>query len=246
MVLVLLGLVVSDSLSIPSNIKWLHSDLLDPCFVGVHSESRVGSTSAWTSNTAVLQPFKTIVDPVRRGVYWHKDDPHDFYGEVWTYDQSLIYLRQETFPHWPPPFDPPSAPWDIRPDKFRLFSSGSSAEDLPGGEGRVLAPVKFDLGWNHTGNMSTHLCRNWSGFQAGHCSIFQKNFLDSFVSVKQWQGNFSTTFDGELNDDPRGSFSPAETMRSCKCVRQMCLAFTLTCTNDESTCPLCSAGCASN
>ena len=201
---------------IPGSLKWLHNELVDPCFIAVHSESRNGTSGSWISNVHNLQPFKSIVDPLHNGIYWHKDDLRSFYGEVWAYDESHVYLRQETFPHWPPPFDPPGSPWDIRPDKFRLFSSGAPQEMLPGGMGRVLAPVLFDINWAHAGNMSTHLCRDWSDFKVGNCSMYQADFLDHRVTVHQFAGEFSTVFDGELCDDPQGVFKASDDMRSCE------------------------------
>jgi hypothetical protein len=185
----------------------LHSDLAPHCFVAVHAELRVPGTDDWDSGCPSVQPFKSLVDAVLQAVYFHKDSAADFYGEVWNYDDEFIMLRQETFPLWPPPFDPPSAPWDARPDKFRLFADGGGgdASSLPGGRGRILAPVAFDNAaasrWSYSGVMSTYLCRDWADFGGGNCTSFQPNFLDANVSVRGVDGDaFSTVFDGEPID----------------------------------------------
>ena len=69
----------------------------------------------------------------------------------------------ETFPKFPPPFEPAAQPWDVRPDKFRLFYQDEQrlpGGKLPGGKGRVLAPrdlAKAGKGWSHRGLMNTAL-----------------------------------------------------------------------------------------
>ena len=203
---------------IPQQLRLLHNELPDDCFVAVHAETRVGPNS-WLSACPTIQPFKSIVDPTLTAVYWHKDGMEDFYGEIWDYNNSSLYLRQETYPHWPPPYDPPSAPWDVRPDKFRLFSNGNpgAATRLPGGMGRVLAPFDFmnSSHWVHRGNMTTYLCRDWEEFKKGNCSLYQPSFLDSSVTVSKWGGEFSTIFDGHV-DDPVGQWKVDKVMTSLK------------------------------
>lgn len=203
---------------VPAHLLWLHSELPDPCFVAVHAETQVAS-GVWKSITQSFQPFKTTVDATSRGVYWHKDMPQSFYGEVWNYDETHISLRQESFPKFPPPFDPTSASWDVRPDKFRLFSSDMDTNSqLPGGLGRVLAPVHFSSNWTHSGNMTTHLCRNWLQFSIGNCSLYQPHFLDLLVSVREI-GGLNTAFDGALDDDPGGQFAVDSTMHNLRDAR---------------------------
>ena len=159
------------------------------------------------------------MDPTHNAVYWHKDDALDFYGEVWSYDNTSIFLRQGTVPHFPPPFDPPSAPWDARPDKFRLYAAGQPGESsrLPGvGPGRMLAPVHFDTRWKHRGNITTYLCRNWSAFESGTCALYQANFADGPVTVVELNDSFSTVFDGEVNG---GKYDADPELRSLQAVR---------------------------
>eukprot|EP00664_Eupelagonemidae_sp_cell27_P009273 gene9273-1786_t len=65
--------------AVPAELAWLHSELKTECHIGVHAEHY--SAGRWASACPTLQPFKSIVDAALRGVYWHKDDPADFYGE---------------------------------------------------------------------------------------------------------------------------------------------------------------------
>jgi uncharacterized surface protein with fasciclin (FAS1) repeats len=235
---VILGDSVDDSVDdpappIPAGMRLMHSELALHCFVTVHAEARIPGTDTWASSCPTTQPFKSVVDTARRAVYWHKDDEvHDFYGEVWNYDDDVISLRQETFPHWPAPYDPPSAPWDVRPDKFRLFAAGGGGDAthpnpnrLPGGRGRVLAPVAFASSvsnWSHAGNMSTFLCRSWAELDAGNCTPYQPSFLDHNVTVRVVGDDgaaFSTVFDGAVAEDPTGQWAASAVMRDLQHVR---------------------------
>jgi hypothetical protein len=190
----------------------------------VHYETRVpGSADSWASGSPGLQPFKSTVDPARQAVYWHKDMMQDFYGEVWSYDNDNVFLRQETFPHWPS--DPPNTPWDVRPDRFRLFADatvdsggGDYTSRFPGGRGRVLAPVHLAVDWSHSGNMSTFLCQEWADFHRGNCSLFQPHFMDTVVTARRWGGgrNFSTVFDGAVSGGGAGEWVADATMQSLR------------------------------
>ena len=204
-------LLKSDDAVVPAELAWLHSELPPHCYVEVHAETwNASATPAqWQSACPNTQPFRSTVDTEHRGIYWHKDDPADFYGEVWEYDDDAIFIRMETFPKFPPPFEPAAQPWDARPDKFRLFSQNGQAR--PGGQGRVLAPRNLSAAgtsWSHRGSFNTALCSNYTSFDAGRCAAFQSGFLDSKVFVTRPAGPFDTHFDGEAAD-PQWKARPA-------------------------------------
>eukprot|EP01052_Picozoa_sp_SAG31_P051058 SAG31_NODE_11946_length_983_cov_0.949095_1_plen_292_part_10 len=184
---------------VPAELAWLHSSLPAHCFIGVHAETFNSSEGFWDSGSWKLQPFKTTVDAERQAVYWHKDMVEDFYGEVWEYDDETVRLRQETFPKFPPPFEDSSLPWDVRPDKFRLYFSVVAASLLKGGKGRVLAPRNATTNWRATANTSTNLCNSWHEFEAGECAPYQRHFLDSAVYLAT-SHSLDTVFDGEASD----------------------------------------------
>jgi hypothetical protein len=165
----------------------------------VSRETLNATTGLWDSDSWRPQPFKTTVDAGRQAVYWHKDMLQDFYGELWEYDDDTVRLRQETFPKFPAPFENASLPWDVRPDKFRLYFSGSESEQLPGGNGRVLAPRHVSTSWRSKANTSTNLCSNWAQFKAGQCVPFQRHFLDSAVYLTEPE-SLDTVFDGRAAD----------------------------------------------
>ena len=183
---------------VPTELAWLHSDLPDHCFIEVHAEMWNATSSEWQSGCPTSQPFRSTVDAANRGIYWHKDEPANFYGEVWEYDEDAVFIRMETFPKFPPPFEPAAQPWDVRPDKFRLFYQDE--QRLPGGKGRVLAPRDLATAgkdWSHRGLMNTALCENWTVFDQGECVPRATHFLDSSVFVTRTIGPWSTHFDGE-------------------------------------------------
>ena len=184
---------------VPPEMAWLHSALPTHCFVSVHAESLNTTTGMWDSGSWRPQPFKTTVDPSRQAVYWHKDMMESFYGELWEYDDDTIRLRQETFPKFPAPFENASLPWDVRPDKFRLYFSGGDLEQLPGGKGRVLAPRHATTSWRSRANTSTNLCSSWAQFEGGQCAPFQRHFLDSAVYLTVPKA-LDTAFDGRAAD----------------------------------------------
>lgn len=205
----LLPLIVGGAVDVPPELAWLHSELPEHCFVEVHAESWNATTRTWQSGCPTTQPFRSTVDAKHRGVYWHKDEPADFYGEVWEYDDDAVYVRMETFPKFPSPFEPAALPWDARPDKFRLFFHDGQA--LPGGKGRVLAPRSLSAagaGWSHRGRFNTGLCSNYTAFDDGSCVPFQTGFLDTKVFVTQPAGPWETHFDGETAD-PKWKSRPA-------------------------------------
>ena len=190
-------LLKSDSVDVPPELAWLHSELPQHCYVEVHAETWNASATPpqWQSACPNTQPFRSTVDAEHRGIYWHKDDLADYYGEVWEYDDDAIFIRMETFPKFPPPFEPAAQPWDARPGKFRLFSQNGQAR--PGGQGRVLAPRNRSAAgtsWSHRGSFNTALCSNYASFDAGRCTAFQSGFLDSKVFVTQPAGPFDTHF----------------------------------------------------
>lgn len=150
--------------------------------------------SDWKSLTEVYQPFKTIVDRVKGFAYWRKDDPADFYGELFTFDQNSIYLRSETFPI----FEGFDSVWDARIDKFRLFAL-DSAQAKPGGKGRLISNRKVDLTWQHSQTFNTYACYDFQSYQNQSCRLFQNGFQDSKVFIQKFT-SFSTVFDGENPD----------------------------------------------
>ena len=201
----LYSLTVLKTDDVPAELAWLHSRLSEHCYVPVHAENLNCTTNTWDSGSWRTQPFKSVVDPQRNAVYWHKDDPLPFYGEVWGFDQDSIFLRQETFPHFPVPFENASTPWDARPGKFRLFFSPDDAQRLPGGKGRILAPRRLSTSWRHRGNMSAALCWNWTAFEAGRCLRYQTDFLDSDVFITRLSGPWDVSFDGKPTDPKWGA-----------------------------------------
>lgn len=182
-------------------LTWFDSQLPEGTYVAGHAELFDAATQKWVSLTEVLQPFKTKVDRNLKSVYWRKDDlEKNFYGEIFRYDDNNIFLRQETNPIFGG-IDP-AGTWDARPDKFRLFQS-VNAGSTPKAQalGRILAPRTYVDGWNISQYFNTYYCYGWTEFENGTCPMWQSNFYDNSVSVKMLK-NFSTTFDGEM-DDPR-------------------------------------------
>lgn len=180
-------------------LVWMDSRLPEGTYVAGHVESRALGSATWTPTTQIYQPFKTKVNFVKKQVYFRKDANEGYYGEIFNYDDQLIYLRQETFPYFYG-VDPPLAPWDVRPDKFRLFA-GISQGNKPYMQGRVVAPRTIPSGWNYQQYFNTYYCHNWSEFQSGACPIYQSNAYDNSVTVEAL-GPFSTVFDGEIAEWP--------------------------------------------
>jgi hypothetical protein len=153
---------------------------------------------SWVSPVETFQPLKTIVDRKNNLAYWRKDDGRSFYGTVFTFDKNYIYLRSETFPFFEQ-FDGsnPVASWDVRLDKFRLFSGEMSS--APKKPGRLMSLRKIDLTSKIPQPYYAFACYSFKSYLTGTCRPLQSNAQDSRVSMEKVV-DFSTVFDGEDNN----------------------------------------------
>ena len=148
--------------------------------------------NSWISATGgVSQPFKMKADGAASQIYWRKDMPalselggpdKEFYGEIYTFDSDAVRLRFESFPFFACPAvgsrcDPDGQAWDIRPDKFRLFDSGSGALDTT--PGRFFAPRTAWNGWSHGPYVTdTYYCGSYAEFHQSTCTLYQHGVTD--------------------------------------------------------------------
>lgn len=197
---------ISPSTSVPTQIQ----GTIDPVTwmtttkgVGslrVFGEMWNATKNTWESiNGNVSQPFKMYLDTAASKAYWRKDMPADtqkndgknyeFYGEIFTFDDTSVRLRSETFPIFPCPSvgrcDPAGQAWDIRADKFRLF--GAETGPLDTTKGRFLFPRSVWHGWSNGPHASnTYYCNSYSEFHSSTCTLYQEGVRD-WVSVEMYQ-----------------------------------------------------------
>ena len=176
-------------------VRWWNCELPADEHIAVHAEHRDAGATTWENVTQVFQPFRSAADPASPVLYWRKDDPANDYGEIYTYDETGIYLRMETFPFFPSV--DPAGSWDPRPDKFRLFVQAEMGLDpRPYGTGRLLAPRRVDTSWSVARTLHTFRCTSWTDFASGACAVYQQDFQDTRVALEV-RAPFDTVFDGE-------------------------------------------------
>lgn len=116
---------------------------------------------------------------------------YEFVGEIYTFDAQSVRLRFETFPFFPCPSigfrcDQSGIPWDIRPDKFRLFTSSSTPLDSSAGLFFVSRPTWHS--WSRGPYpLKTYYCNSYAEFHAGTCTIYQDGGDWAWVTVEAYQ-----------------------------------------------------------
>ena len=205
---------IESNASSPEDIAaWFDSELPDDTYVGVLYEIRCdtenddptkpgtvltreeckGRTDAgWFSPTNTLQPFKSKTKLDANFAMWRKDFvQHNFYGEVFTFDDQYLYLVSESFPCFPNAcyselseadckkvgeYDPGTHNcWIFDPGRFRLFVLAEQGYlTWPYSLGRVLAPRKVDFSWTLRSHFHSYLCSSWDDFENGKCGLPQK------------------------------------------------------------------------
>ena len=181
-------------------LAFMNSTLDEDIYIGVNSQTRETIDDPWEPNWT-YQPFKSRVNSLWRQVYWRKDQPPDYYGELFTYDDDVIMLHAESFPK-KTYLDPPEQPeWDQRPDRLRLFIQ----DDEPDwSRGRVFAPVDGSTNWHHEGYIDTYMVNSYDEINNKTAQLYQNHFYDSSVFIMIETYPFSTVFDGEADGWPAG------------------------------------------
>ncbi len=174
-------------------LAFMHCALPPQEYIATHAQTRKATNAPWVPVITTTQCFRTRVDPELKAILFRKDNIQaDYYGEIFTYDDSgLIRLHSETFPA-PTPVDFAGASWDDRPDRFRIFV------DRSGGDwrlGRIMAPLNASLTWSYAGRLDTYICTNWPSYHNQTARKWQDNFRDNAVFLERY-GPFSTTSDG--------------------------------------------------
>ncbi|NLV43568.1 MAG: hypothetical protein GXY07_03585 [Candidatus Hydrogenedentes bacterium] len=183
---------------LPEMLRFMDCTLPLEQYIVTHAQRRDGDGAPWQAVIPDTQCFRTWVVPEYKVVLWRKDALNaDYYGEIFTYDDTLVRLHMETFPPRTPVDGPDSLVWDPRPDRFRLFVEAGEREDWR--LGRVFAPLEASTAWRHSGCINTYICNTWNGYHDRTAPRWQERFLDNAVFLER-QASFSTFFDGPCPD----------------------------------------------
>jgi hypothetical protein len=190
-------------------LTWMNTQLPAKQFIGVNGQL-LQADGTWKRDRIVIdpsnlngpttlmyQPFRSTVNFSGHQIYWRKDESRNlansWYGEIWNYDASNIYLHTETFPTLPG--TTPVDVWDQRIDRFRLFVSQADKT-----HGRIMAPRTISSSWSTSGTLNTYMCgiskpaigyTKQDGFlqvNAGQCPLYQNGVIDALVNMQVING----------------------------------------------------------
>ncbi len=176
---------------------WMHCTLPENEYIGVHAETRKNAEAPWRSVVGHLQPFRSMTNRAWQQVYFRKDDPSDYYGEFFTYDDAFVRLHTETFPP-PTHLDPEDGPdWHDRPDRLRLFVD---TKDNDWKLGRVIGPTRLVQHWEYRATVNTYLADTFAAITERTAPRYQTGVRDHVTIT--FAAPFSTVYDGVAEDWP--------------------------------------------